>query len=120
MVERVRTVCSPDDKAWLLTVADFSTEADTAYAWNEWERQSLDAAGTDAAWRCRIETFWDQHLPVLMSVKSGYAYFALQRETMRVVCGEEPEYEDTRPIAASVQMMLQLIGAGDAALARWV
>jgi hypothetical protein len=41
-----------------------------AVRWDEWERQSLDAAGEDDEWRARIRSFWDTHFPILLSVKT--------------------------------------------------
>ena len=58
------------------------------------QRQSLDVAGADEAWRSRIRAFWDTHFPVMHSVKTDYAYFAIEKDTHRVVHGLEPDYED--------------------------
>ena len=91
-----------------------------AYAWNEWELQSLATAGNDEEWRGRIREFWDAHLPVLMSVKSGYGYFAIERESLKVVAGNEPEYEDTTIVATSIEDVFSLIIKQDASLQRWI
>jgi len=120
VIEHTRTICSPHDKAWLLTASDFVGTAETGHAWNEWERDSLEAAGGDQWWRRSIEAFGNDHLPVLMSVKAGYAYFAIEKSTLRVVCGEEPEYEDTTVVASSVKEMPRLIAARDPQVARWI
>jgi hypothetical protein len=120
LVEETGAACSADDKAWLLTVADFLGISDSACVWNEWERQSLDAADSDEKWKGKIREFWDNHLPVLMSLKSGYAYFAIEKTTLHVVCGEEPEYEETLPIASSVAELLDLLANSSPKLARWV
>jgi hypothetical protein len=84
-------VCSPDEKAWLLTEADFAGTSGSAYAWNEWEQQSLEAAGSDEAWKATIVSFWDDHLSILFSTRSGYAFFALEKDGLGVVYGEKPE-----------------------------
>jgi hypothetical protein len=119
-IQETRCAVSPEEKAWLLTAADFSMESETPYAWNEWERQSLDAAGSDEDWKQEIEAFWDDHCPILISVKSGYAYFAIERGSLRVVRGEEPEFEETAPVASSVLDFLQRIAASDPGLVRWI
>ncbi|MFO0667235.1 MAG: hypothetical protein U0174_25000 [Polyangiaceae bacterium] len=120
LVRETRAVVGPDEKAWLLTVCDYSEVTESAHAWNEWERQSLDAAHDDAAWSARIRAFWDSHFPILLSVKSGNAYFAIERSRHRVVCGEEPEYEETSVIAATVEELLLRVVERDPALARWI
>ena len=119
-IERTKLVCTEDDKAWLLTGADFSSTSESAFAWNEWERQSLDAATGDDEWRKRIIAFWDRHAPVLMSVKSGYAYFAVQQDTLAIVCGEEPEYEETTLVASSIEELLARLARREPRLGRWV
>jgi hypothetical protein len=118
--EQTKAAVSADEKAWLLTAADFAGESDAAFAWNEWERQSLDATDGDATLAEHIRLFWDEHLPILMSVKSGYAYFAIERTTLRVVCGEEPEYEQPSPLASSFAELLGLLAVRDAKLDRWI
>ncbi len=52
-----------------------------------------------------------------MSVKDGYAYYALDLGTFQVVRGEEPEYEETAPIAGSLLELLRLLASGDPRLA---
>jgi hypothetical protein len=48
-----------------------------------------------------------------MSVKSGYAYFALDLESMQVVRGDEPEYEETLPLASSLGEMFEMLISRD-------
>ena len=36
-----------------------------------------------------------------MSVRSGYAYYALAQEALYVVVGREPDFEDASPYADS-------------------
>jgi hypothetical protein len=55
-----------------------------------------------------------------MSVKSGYAYFALQSDSLKVVCGEEPEFEATGEVASSFGEFLQMLVAEHQRLVRWV
>lgn len=119
-IEECGLVASPSDTAWLVTTRVVAGQADVAYAWNEWEVQSLEAAEGDVDWKESITRFWDRHFPVLMSVKNGYAYFALDLETFQVVQGEEPEYEETTPIAGSLEELFQMLASGDPKLSRWV
>jgi hypothetical protein len=119
-VEETKIAVSPDEKAWFLTALDFSGESDSAFAWNEWERQSLEAAEDDEALKRQTLGFWDSHLPVLVSVKSGYAYVAIERSDLTVVCGEEPEYEEATLLTSSFAELLHLIAARDPRLSRWI
>jgi hypothetical protein len=117
--EQVDVFSSGDDKTWLLTVTDFDNG--NAFAWNEWEKQSLEAAVDDVDWVRRIGSFWDEHLPVLMSVRSGYAYCALSKSN-GVVFGEEPEFEDVISVASSSSFseLLSLLSDVDGRLKRIV
>ena len=111
---------SPDMKSWLLTEAEFSGRSPSAFAWNEFERQSLEVAGKDKAETARVTAFWKAHFPLLLSVKSGYGYYAMKREDLSIVHGEGPNYEDTTVIAPTFEAFLALIVAGDAAITDWV
>ncbi len=119
-VEEVETVVSPDDRAWLIASADLSADNDSAFQWNQWEIDSLVAAGSDSRLKRTIRTFWDQHFPLMNSVKSGYAYFALHEQSLTVVRGEEPEYEYTTTVAGSFTGFLELLRSSDRGLARWI
>ncbi len=113
---------SPDDRAWMLTVPDFRGTGKSAYAWNEWELLSLKSAGEDddLDWMSRIRSFWDNHLPIMLSVKTGYAYFAIRRSDLQIVCGEEPEFEETFDLAASFFDLVTMICSQSKDVELWV
>jgi len=118
----VKMVCSPDERAWFLTGEDFNESNGFAFAWNEWERLSLEAArdDQDEAWAQEIREFWDGRLPIFTSVKSGYAYFALDKKGREVVRGEEPVFEETSPLAGSFAELLGTMAENDSRFERWV
>ena len=118
--EAYEELASPDEKAWLLTEAEFTGRSPSQFAWNEFERQSLAAAGKDAAEIERVGKFWKAHFPLLQSVKSGYGYCAIAKEGLHIVAGEGPEYEDVTVVAPSFEVFLQMLAKNDEALARWV
>lgn len=114
-LSRISSCAKADDTAWFLTDDDFRDRSDAAFAWNEFERQSLDAAEGDAEWTDQITRYWSEHLPVLLSVKSGYAYFALA-ERGEIVFGREPEYEEAEVVAANFDEFLAKLVVGDPTL----
>ncbi len=118
-VESTKSVVAPGDIAWLVTTRVFAGKAGVAYAWNEWEQQSIEAAEGHPSLSVAVHDFWDKHLPVLMSVKSGYAYFALNLDSLQVVCGEEPEYEEPIILASSLEEMFRMCATRSPRLARW-
>jgi|RhiMethySRZTD1v2_1073278.scaffolds.fasta_scaffold1075511_1 hypothetical protein len=100
-------ICRADEKAWLLCAPDFSGTSQSAYRWNEWELQSLEGARCDPSWQQYIQTFWDKHFPIALSIDDGYSYHAL-RSDGAVVAGREPEYEEARQVAESYAEFLGL------------
>jgi hypothetical protein len=118
-VAHIQKAVSGDDKAWILSAPDYSGTSGAAFAWNEWEVMSLATAGDDQKWRQQIHDFWEAHFPVLLSVKSGYAYFAIERSTDSIVAAEEPEFENPDRIASSFEDLLRLIARRSPAIERW-
>ena len=88
-------------------------QTDSAFRWNEWELLSLEAAGDDAAWRAEILAFWDAHLPIVLSVAEGYAYYALSLPDGAVIQGSEPEFEDCRTAAPSFRDFMGQVLRGE-------
>lgn len=113
LLSETKAVISPTATAWL------NNFEGGAFAWNEWELICLKAAGSDAAWRARIGAFWDNHFPLFMSVKSGYAYFAIERTSLQIVRGEEPEFEYTNWVSGTALSLLDLFTSSPS-LARWI
>lgn len=111
---------NPGDTAWFLTHRDYSGASDSAYAWNEWELQCLSAAKGDKEWESSISRFWDEHFPILLSVKSGYGFFALRRSDSFVVAGAEPEFEEVQVVAGSYLELLKALGSEGDKYSRWV
>ncbi len=113
---RVRQLASPDDMVWFLCPEDFAARSGAAFSWNEWERLSLECAEGDAGWQAEIRRFWDGHLPIVMSVKGGYSYYAIAMEDGSVVHGTEPEFEARETVAASFSDFMEKIIRGELAL----
>ncbi len=115
----VEPIDDADDKTWVLTSRDFSSTTDAAFAWNEWERQSLEAAAGDPVLEALIVAFWNDHCPVMMSVRSGYAYLAIEKGTLLIVEGDEPELEEARVVASSLLEALERAAPSEATTSRW-
>jgi hypothetical protein len=113
-------IVTPDERAWFVTEAEFAGRAASAFVWDEFERMSLSAANGDAALLATVKAFWTSHFPLMLSVKSGYAFFALERGTMHVVVGEESEFEQVNVIANTFDEFLTLLTSGSEVLQRWV
>jgi hypothetical protein len=112
LIRQVKFAASPDDKVWLLTAADYAPNSKAAFAWNEWEKMSLDSAGEGTEWANEVRRFWERHFPFLMSVRNGYAYLAVKRTTGVIVFGEEPEFEEAEEIAPSLKHLAADLSSG--------
>ena len=98
-----------DEAVWLLGARHYRQDSEYAFAWNEWERLSLEAADGDPAWQERIRAFWDRHLPIANSVRTGYAYVAFSLDEACFVVGREPEFEETRRVAGGLDELHTLL-----------
>ncbi len=105
---------NPDETAWFLCMNDFTKQDDNAFRWNEFELMSLRAAmdENDAEWQNAIVKFWDNHLPVYLSVARGYEYYAIRMSDGAVVHGAEPEFEETTFTAPSFARFAEMICEG--------
>ncbi|WP_107985630.1 hypothetical protein [Rhodococcus sp. OK519] len=98
---------SPDDATWFLALDDYVSSSPDAFAWNEFETMSRDAAASiedEAA----VAAFWDRHCPILLSVRDHYEYLAV-RVDGTIVHGEEPEFENTTDTAIDLDSLLRSI-----------
>jgi hypothetical protein len=121
-ISETKSVISPENKAWFQTSDNFNNTTDSAFKWNQWELLSLDCAQKerDGAWATSIKSFWDTHFPIFMSVKSGYGYFAVEKSTLKIVQGFEPEFEETLPLADNFLDLLEKLMRRDPSLRSWV
>ncbi len=111
-VGTVSELFSPDETVWFLCAEDYDTRLDHAWRWNEWEQLSLENAQGDQEWTGQIKDFWDQHLPIVLSVRDGYAYYAISMADGSVVYGRGPEFEACETAAASFAEFLERIMDG--------
>lgn len=93
-----------DEKVWFLSRDDYSPDAG-AFAWNECEQLSMQAAATDEE-AVAISRFWRRHTPILLSVDSGYEYLAV-RDDGAVVHGSEPEFEESVVVFSRFEDLLR-------------
>ncbi len=100
LIEKYSCISSADDTTWFLCLNDYDSESDVAFTWNEFEKMSLEAAEGDAGWQKEIEEWWQDKLPILMSVGSGYSYYAIDIVNGgKIINGYEPEFEETDVVA---------------------
>ncbi|MFJ2505093.1 hypothetical protein [Microbacterium sp. NPDC087592] len=102
-----------DETVWFLSRHDYSTGAEDAFAWNEFEQLSIQAATTDDE-LVAVARFWERHIPILLSVRDGYEYLAV-RDDGAVVHGAEPDFEQAVVVFSRFEDLLRYIIARPAA-----
>jgi len=73
----------------------------------------IAADDDDTEWQNSIVKFWDNHLPIYLSVASGYEYYAIRMSDGFVVHGIEPEFEETTDVAPSFARFIEMICTGE-------
>lgn len=116
-VSSFSSLVSPDEMVWFLSAQDYAGKSDGAFAWNEMELISRDAAMTHEQ-EISVRQFWSHHLPVLLSVRDGYSYVAVRADGV-VVYGEEPEFEEVEVVAPSFASFLDAAGRPGRAVAHF-
>lgn len=108
------TVCAnAEQTAWFLCRDDYHSQSDSSWRWNELELMLLEWADTKQE-RDEITAFWDRHYPFLLSVRTGYAFFAVNLASGQIVHGlPENGVGETTVIAASFEEFLAQLLAGE-------
>lgn len=102
-ISTVKSMINDDETTWFLCKNNFDMQIEDSFRWNEWEIISLESAENDIEWETEIKKFWNIHLPIIMSVKDGYSYYAISIENGSVVHGGEPEFEECKIVANSFE-----------------
>jgi hypothetical protein len=101
-----------DQTAWFLCESDYNGVGNSAYRWNEFEAQALEAAAGDETWEREIRDFWSDQFPILLSTKNGYAFLAIRvsgTDFGQIVVGREPDYQDVDVVASSFGELVRSI-----------
>ncbi|MDM1298319.1 SMI1/KNR4 family protein [Empedobacter falsenii] len=86
------------DTTWFNSIIDFNeTNSDSGFKWNEFELLSLEVFDGDSENQEIVRDFWNKHLPIILSVKNNYAFFAIgvsSKNFGEIYFGQEPEFEE--------------------------
>lgn len=114
-LRRVASCVNADETVWFLCAADYNGESASAFAWDEFERMSLEAAEGDERAARDVREFWDRHVPFLLSVKADYAYLAFSvgggDDHGSIVVGHAPDTEAVTKVCDSFADFVRLHAA---------
>ena len=108
-IENINHCHNADATTWFIICEGFTETDPDKWRYNEFELISLEAAADDSEWQRDITAFWTVHLPIILSVRDGYSYYAISIVDGSIVRGFEPEFEETETVAASFEEFLEKI-----------
>ncbi len=100
---------NPLANAWFLCESNFNGQSDYETHWDEWELFDIEACKADKREVEAIRAFWDTHIPIALSVKSDFAYLAIDLgddHFGEIVYGFAPFFLEPSAVAASFGQLL--------------
>lgn len=113
--ENFKLVVNADNNIWFNLPGDFEDSGDEdAFRWNEFELIALDAAeeAENEEWQKDVREFWDNYIPIVMSVSGDYHYYAIGVRTGEIFEGREPEFDEIEIVAPSFTDFIENIISG--------
>lgn len=99
-----------NETTWFNSISDFNeNNNESEFKWNEFELISIAAFEDDPKEQDKIKLFWNNHLPIILSVQNGYSFFAIgtnHDNYGKIYYGEEPEFEEVELIADDLKSFL--------------
>jgi hypothetical protein len=110
-LQRVVSCSNQAENVWFLCSDDYNgTKAESAWAWNEFEKIDLDGA-RDEQTASEIVEFWDHHLPFMYSVAGDYAHLSFRLaggSFGSVVEGYDIALTDVSDVASSFEAFVRM------------
>lgn len=111
-LKQFELIATDDDTTWFNSIEDFNGESGNVFTWNDFELQSLEIYNTGEKESENAREFWNNHLPIVLSVKSEYQYLAICLENDRhgeIVYGLEPQFEKVTKVCDNFEQLMVLI-----------
>lgn len=116
-LQRFQTITNESDNVWFNSIEDFNGESDSGFRWNEFELMGLETLEDDEESCDMIRQFWDNHIPILMSVKDGYRYLSIDLSPEnygKIYYGVEPEFEESAELVCdSFNHLLEMLSSNE-------
>ena len=117
MIEALKNIGFVVTERLFNSIEDFNGESDSGFRWNEFELMGLDALKDDEESCDMIRQFWDNHIPILMSVKDGYRYLSIDLSPEnygKIYYGVEPEFEESAEMVCdSFNHLLEMLSSNE-------
>ena len=110
-LKQFKQIINQEDTVWFNSIEDFNEELDVDFKWNAFELMSLESFEDDEEESENIRNFWNNHIPILMSVRE-YEYLAICLESDKygeIVHGLEPEFEEISKVCDNFEQLIGLM-----------
>lgn len=116
-LQQFQTITNESENVWFNSIEDFNGDNDGGFRWNEFELMGLEALEDDEESCDMIRQFWDNHIPILMSVKDGYRYLSIDLSPQnygKIYHGVEPEFEESAEfVCDSFNQLLEMLSSNE-------
>lgn len=108
-LSNVKSCMFHDESVWIITTEDYAGVAESEYRWNEFEMMDVESLerDKDVEGAAEIRKWWDRHLPICISVASGFSHYAIDLKDGSVVYGYEPDFEEVEHVASSFREFME-------------
>jgi hypothetical protein len=108
-IKTINSCICDDEKTWFICLKEYNKTSDFAFSWDEIEQMSFIEG--EEEFNDDIRKFWDNYLPIVLSVKNGYTYYAIdtRKNIGTIISGNDPEFEEYELIAQSFFEFLDMI-----------
>ena len=112
--EQIALCANHSETTWFLSESDFLVaNGEIAFAWNSFEKMSLEALADDEETVQEVTEFWNLHLPIMYCVGGDYEHYSINITSGTIVNGYQPEFEDVIEKAKSFCDFLNKIIKGE-------
>ena len=116
-LQQFQIITNKNENIWFNSIEDFNENGDGGFRWNEFELMGLEALEDDEESCDMIRQFWDNHIPILMSVKDGYRYLSMDLSPEnygKIYYGVEPEFEESAELVCnSFNHLLEMLSSNE-------
>ena len=111
-LKNFKQITNEKDTAWFNLIKEFNGNSENEFKWNEFELLSLEWSEDDTEELEAVAKFWNQHIPIIMSVKNEYQFLAICLEKEKygeIVHGTEPEFENAKKVCNNFDELIELL-----------
>ncbi len=105
------SIHNPEETVWFNSINDFNEKSNSDFKWNEFENLSREWSEDDEEELKIIDKFWNEHIPILMSVKNQYEFLAInitKSNYGKIFHGKEPEFENVSEYCKDFNELISL------------